>query len=214
MEEVDNCYRKLKISIDNRSSRSTRLQRWSEFIRCRDGFRCVDCHSTNALSAHHICRKVLFAGAELDTGNGITLCRECHRDVHAVFNRRPDLQLPVDYQEGEKLSLMQRLYSILLEDALERRAYEDRYYYLSDQMLNFFSKMQGYARSDFHCGRLEQAYLMLSEPEWNVRNAIASANGFSISKTPLLPGGSAMTTDLEENFVVFQRYRHRTEKIK
>src|SRR5690349_8596450 len=74
----------------------TCLRLWSEFIRLRDGNRCVACHETKNLSAHHICRKSFFREARFLTGNGITLCRTCHKEVHAGFNGKPDMSLPMD----------------------------------------------------------------------------------------------------------------------
>src|SRR3546814_3528272 len=66
---------KLQAALSGDLPRERRLRRWSEFIRERDGHRCVDCHSRRRLSAHHICRKSFLAEPQFETGNGITLCR-------------------------------------------------------------------------------------------------------------------------------------------
>jgi 5-methylcytosine-specific restriction endonuclease McrA len=100
---------KLQAALSRDLPRERRLRRWSEFIRERDGHRCVDCHSRRRLSAHHICRKSFLAEPQFETGNGITLCSTCHREAHRGFNARPDLSLPVDAQGGEKLAAMERL---------------------------------------------------------------------------------------------------------
>ena len=134
--------------------------------------------------------------AQFDTGNGITLCRECHREVHAGFNGRPDMSLPVDAQGGEKLALMERLYSILVDDAVERGLMREDFYFLSDEVLETFRSMQGYgANTHFPGSRLEQAYLILAEPEKQLRRAIAEANGFALGDIPLLPGGMMIVFD-------------------
>lgn len=95
---------KLRAALAEGLSREFCLRRWSDFIRERDGHRCVDCHSRRRLSAHHICRKTLLETAQFETGNGITLCNKCHRRVHEGFNGRPDLSLPVDAQKMERNS--------------------------------------------------------------------------------------------------------------
>lgn len=111
---------KAQCSLAEGLSREHCLRRWSEFIQERDGHRCVDCHSRRRLSAHHICRKSFIAGAQFETGNGITLCRTCHTEMQWGFNVCPDLSLPADAQGGEKLAWMERLYSILTNDTVER----------------------------------------------------------------------------------------------
>ncbi|MBI2240938.1 MAG: hypothetical protein HYU59_09075 [Magnetospirillum gryphiswaldense] len=134
--------------------------------------------------------------AQFDTGNGITLCRECHREVHAGFNGRPDMSLPVDAQGGEKLALMERLYSILVDDAVERGLMREDFYFLSDEALETFRGMQGYgANTHFPGSRLEQAYLILAEPEKQLRRAVAEANGFALGDIPLLPSGMMIVLD-------------------
>src|ERR1700676_259380 len=88
------------------ASDTRRLRCWSEFIRERDGNRCVNCHSRQRLAAHHICRKSFLKAARFETGNGITLCPDCHRQTHVGFNSRPGLSLPMDAQGGEKIEMM------------------------------------------------------------------------------------------------------------
>lgn len=181
---------KLTAALSGGLPRNRCLRRWSEFIRERDGHRCVDCHSWRGLSAHHICRKSLLEGAQFETGNGITLCTECHREVHKGFNARPDLSLPVDAQGGEKLPSMERLYSILTDDAVERGLMREEFYFLSDNTLSSFKKMQGYSPSTYFPGScVEQAYLILAETELGIRQAIARAEGVPMTDQPLLPGG-------------------------
>ena len=207
---------KLREALSAGRSRVSCLRRWSEFIRERDGYRCVNCHSREQLSAHHICRKSFFGTAQFDTGNGITLCRECHREVHAGFNGRPDMSLPVDAQDGEKLASMERLYSILLDDAVERGLMCEDFYFLSDEVLSSYKRMQGYGLSAYFLGsRLEQAYLILAEPELQMRQAIAEANGFKLDGSPRLPGGMMIVFDgndgQQSDAVIFQDYSPRSK---
>jgi hypothetical protein len=181
---------KLRAALTDGLSRERCLRRWSEFIRERDGHRCVDCHSRRRLSAHHICRKSFVTAAQFQTGNGITLCNACHREMHEGFNGRADLSLPVDAQNGEKLHRMERLYSILTDDAVERGLMQEEFYYLSDELLACFKRMQGYDSETYFPGaRIERAYLILAEGELNMRRALVEADGCPMTDKPLLPGG-------------------------
>ena len=193
LEEISAKLTKLQAALSDGLSRERCLRRWSEFIRERDGHRCVDCHSRRRLSAHHIARKSFLAEAQFQTGNGITLCSTCHRDMHRGFNARPNLTPPVDAQGGEKLASMERLYSILTDDAVERGLMRGEFYFLSNQLLASFKKMQGYGPTTFFPGsRIEQAYLILAEGELGARRAVARANGVPMTDEPLLPGGLYM----------------------
>jgi hypothetical protein len=207
---------KLQAVLASDLSRERCLRRWSEFIRERDGHRCVDCHSRRHLSAHHICRKSFIAQAQFETGNGITLCRTCHKDIHQSFNARPDLSMPVDAQGGEKLALMERLYSILTDDAVERGLMREEFYFLGDQLLASFKRMQGYDPSTFFPGsRVEQAYLILAEGELGMRRAIAAANDVPMTDQPILPGGFYLVVPAKEGQpqkgIVIQTYVPRSK---
>ncbi len=190
LEAITGKLAQLQAALAGGLSRERCLRRWSEFIRERDGHRCVDCHSRRRLSAHHICRKSFIDGAQFQTGNGITLCSTCHREMHRGFNARPDLSLPVDAQGGEKLASMERLYSILTDDAVERGLMRDDFYFLTDEFLTSFKRMQGYDATTYFPGsRIEQAYLILADGEAGARRALAAANGVPMTDQPLLPGG-------------------------
>ncbi|SIT57194.1 HNH nuclease [Mesorhizobium prunaredense] len=199
IEAISSKLAKLQAALSDGLSRERCLRRWSEFIRERDGHRCVDCHSRRRISAHHISRKSFLTEAQFQTGNGITLCSACHREMHRGFNARPDLSMPVDAQGGEKLPLMERLYSILTDDAVERNLMRDEFYFLSDELLTSFKRMQGYdPGTHFPGARIEQAYLILAEGELGTRRAIAEANGVPLTDRPLLPGGLYMVLSEED----------------
>ncbi len=170
-------------------NRTRCLRSWSEFIRERDGHRCVDCHTTRNLSAHHICRKAFLPEAEYETGNGITLCRECHKQVHRGFNGRPDLLEPMDAQGGEKLEVMERLYCILDQDAVERGLIDTNFYDMCDQVLAKFKLFQGFAPdTSFPGPPVRQAYLIWAQTSLRMRRALAEADGFPMTDQPILPG--------------------------
>lgn len=174
------------------------LRRWSEFIRERDGHRCVDCHTRRKLAAHHICRKSFLAEAAFLTGNGITLCRNCHREIHRGFNGRPNLLMPMDAQGGEKLADMERMYAVLSTDAKERGIQRDDFYFLSDNVLGIYKKLQRFEPAAIFPGsRVEQAYLIWAQSSLQRRNAIAEANGFPMTSEPILPGGAYIVFEAE-----------------
>jgi hypothetical protein len=175
-QALDAALAKLHDAVATRRSDGTCLRLWSEFVRLRDGWRCVDCHGTRNLAAHHICRKTFLPEARFQTGNGITLCRDCHKELHQGFNGRPDLQLPMDAQNGEKIETLPRFYCILFQDACERGVISDDYYYLSPTVLAKFKMFQGFEPSDEFTGyRIEQAYYIWNECPQNTLKAVLRA---------------------------------------
>jgi hypothetical protein len=167
----------LKAIERNRSLRRC-LRLWSEFIRVRDGRRCVVCHDTSGLSAHHLIRKGLIPEMQLEFGNGITLCRSCHREPHEAFNRRPDLTLPMDYEGGDNIDLAAALFNSLGEDAKERGLLCDEYYYVSDSALRTFKRLQCIDPDlEFPGYRVEQAYLIWRQTSRAVLHLLLEANG-------------------------------------
>ncbi|WP_461602316.1 HNH endonuclease [Aeromonas rivipollensis] len=154
---------------------------WSQFVRLRDGERCVVCHDDSSVAAHHIIRKSLLAEAHLQTGNGISLCRSCHKQPHEVFNRRPNLNLPMDAEGGEDIELLTEFFWRLLTDAKERNLLRDDFYFLSDHALGAFKITQGFApHTPFPGGRLEQAYLIWRQTPRGMLDAVLAANGFAL----------------------------------
>lgn len=127
--------------------------------------------------------------ARYETGNGITLCSRCHREAHAGFNGRPDLNQPMDAEGGEKIELMMDLYGTLMSDAAERGILRDDYYFLSDNVLGRFKMFQGYdPYTPFPGTRLEQAYSIWRQTPKGMRDAILQANGIEPFDGPLPPG--------------------------
>jgi hypothetical protein len=112
-KEIDSALKKLTSSIVAKRKQTTCLSYWSHFIRLRDGYRCVVCKSSTSLSAHHIVRKSFLPETTFQTGNGITLCRLCHKEVHKGFNGRVNLGLPMDAQDGEKINILTELFDVL-----------------------------------------------------------------------------------------------------
>lgn len=120
------------------------LRLWSRFIRRRDGGCCINCRSPKRVQAHHVVRKALYPWGAFETGNGISLCWDCHRKIHAQFNARPDFTLPIGAEEGDDQDEWAYLFGLLHEDACTRGLPEDEFYYIGDHMLMFFVRCQGY----------------------------------------------------------------------
>jgi hypothetical protein len=131
------------------------------------------------LSAHHIVRKSFLPQARLQRGNGITLCGDCHRAPHEVFNRRPDVRQPMDAEGGDDNDLITQYFGWLLADARERGLLREDYYFLHDRVLQTFKELQGLRPDLVLPGTsLEQAYLIWRQTPARMLGALMEANGF------------------------------------
>ena len=124
--------RKLALSTAVQKQRSAKwiLRQWSRYIKERDSYRCVCCESEEGIQAHHVVRKTLYPWGAVETGNGITLCRECHRRVHEKSNGRGDLSVPLG--EADDQDEWSFLFGLLLDDAKRRDIDQDEFYFLAD----------------------------------------------------------------------------------
>jgi hypothetical protein len=187
--QLDTALLRLHEARESEKSHRWCLSLWSKFVRLRDGGRCVNCSSPDGIAAHHIVRKCVLTEASLQVGNGITLCRICHKDPHEMFNRRPDFDLPMDAQGGEKIDLMTCYFYLLLADARERGLLCDRFYFLSDGVLQTFKGLEEYESVDFPGTRVERAYLIWRQGSRRLRDAILRANGLAFPKDFILTNG-------------------------
>jgi hypothetical protein len=179
-KNADEAFDRLTRAVNRGRSYSYCLSLWSEFVRTRDGHRCVLCHSKRRLVAHHIARKCFLPSAKFATGNGITLCRKCHAEPHAVFNGKPDMKEPMDVQGCENIDLMVSLYRALAEDARSRNQCRDNYYFLNDQILTTFKRFQDLPLSATISGTpVEQAYWIWRQTRAPLL-ALLEANGVTL----------------------------------
>lgn len=176
MEDLDSTYNRLIMSCNLDRIRATCLNNWSMFIRCRDNNSCVICDSGERVSAHHIVRKSLIPQAQFLPGNGISLCRNCHKEVHKGFNGKPNVSIPMDTQGGEKIEVLAYLFGVLRESSIDR---EPKYYDLSPDVLSMFKEFQGYdIREKFTGNDACKAYLIWQGAPRQVVNAVLHASGF------------------------------------
>ena len=59
---------------------------WSLKVKERDNFKCQLCGSSYNISSHHIIKRGHFI-TRWDILNGITLCVNCHLDVHSLNHK-------------------------------------------------------------------------------------------------------------------------------
>lgn len=134
--------RALELAIENNRSAKWVLRLWSRYIKARDAHRCVLCPLAVKIQAHHIVRRTLYPWGAFETGNGITLCGECHNRIHARSNLKADLSQPLG--EGDDQDDWAYLFRALCEDADLRGLDHNEFYYIPDHMVNFSVNVQGY----------------------------------------------------------------------
>jgi len=111
---------------------------------------------------------------------------------------------------------MERLYSILVDDGVDRGVMSEEFYFLSDTFLSALKRIQGIEpSSEFPGGRVEQAYLILAESECATRRAIAEMVGTHLINQPFLPGGVYIETSQKGtqhgHAILMQSYHPRTK---
>lgn len=62
--------------------RSSKYRAWKSSVLERDGYQCQRCGSERDLCVHHIKPFADYPELRYSVGNGITLCKECHRMEH------------------------------------------------------------------------------------------------------------------------------------
>ncbi|MBU0958537.1 MAG: hypothetical protein KKB31_01200 [Nanoarchaeota archaeon] len=74
--------------------RNSNIQKeWSDLVKQRDEYQCIKCNSGENPEAHHIngINENIYLAWDLDAG--ITLCKDCHKEVHKELGcRRIDLR--------------------------------------------------------------------------------------------------------------------------
>lgn len=179
LHQLRQARRKIDFAISHGRSERWILTLWSRFIRLRDARRCVMCGSTRGTQAHHIWRKVTYPKGRFELGNGITLCTECHAEPHAKFNGQPNLQQPFDAEGGDDQERMAGMWAALMDDADQRGLNHDEFYFIGDQMLQFFIGVQGYEHLYWAVQRREISRLQMAREIWRDMPEVFYENFFS-----------------------------------
>lgn len=176
-DHVDACHKRLIKAVRVGRRRTTCHRYWSKFVRVRDGNECIVCGGREGLAAHHVVRRSFLKEAQFLTGNGATLCGDCHREAHAGFNGSPDLSLPVDAEGGEKLEAVSELFRALAKSSRQLHPGRDEFYFLSQSVLQKFKFMQGFDPLDDIAGTpIEQAWYVWDCAPVNVVEALIRVN--------------------------------------
>lgn len=62
---------------------SAEYKNWRKLIFIRDNYTCQECEILGGkLNAHHIKTWAEFPELRFEVGNGVTLCEDCHKEVH------------------------------------------------------------------------------------------------------------------------------------
>lgn len=70
--------------------RENPLVKWAQRCKREFEYRCVMCHTSNNLEAHHIFFKSEYPHLKEDLDNSCCLCRECHDKMHTLFISNSD----------------------------------------------------------------------------------------------------------------------------
>lgn len=78
------------ITVENKKIRaSIEYRLWREAIFARDGFVCQKCKEKNIyLHPHHILNFADYPELRFAIDNGITFCRECHKQYHHIYGSK------------------------------------------------------------------------------------------------------------------------------
>jgi len=67
---------------------SLQVKKWRKDILERDNYRCRNCGSTEKLEVHHIIPIAELPGAAAMPMNGVTLCKQCHKETKSYLARK------------------------------------------------------------------------------------------------------------------------------
>ena len=74
-----------KIEVNKRDRKSPEYRKWRMSVFVRDNYTCQICGKVGGnLNAHHIKHFATNIDLRFDVNNGITLCYECHKELHSL----------------------------------------------------------------------------------------------------------------------------------
>lgn len=78
-------YSKIITSISSKQRECAMYDEWRLKVHKKHKFKCVKCGSNDNLKAHHIKPWAMFENDRFDVSNGITLCEDCHKELHCQY---------------------------------------------------------------------------------------------------------------------------------
>ena len=89
-EEIKAMFILIKKRLDKRNQsywnyeerRSNKYKKWKEQVLKRDNYKCQKCGTKQNLVVHHIKAFAIDKALRFDIDNGITLCKDCQKEVH------------------------------------------------------------------------------------------------------------------------------------
>jgi len=74
---------------DRLERRSHEIKVWRKKVYQRDNYTCKKCNKrAGVLNAHHICNFADYKDLRIDVSNGITFCKDCHKNFHKKYGLR------------------------------------------------------------------------------------------------------------------------------
>lgn len=67
---------------DKLDRRCKQYREWRKEVLKRDEYKCTKCNNKKRLEAHHIKKFSKYKELRFELDNGITLCKECHKEIH------------------------------------------------------------------------------------------------------------------------------------
>lgn len=82
--------------VNDSIRKSWKYKEWRNAVYQRDGFKCRKCGDNGILNAHHILNFSTYEDLRFDIDNGITLCKDCHREFHKMYGLRNNTRKQLD----------------------------------------------------------------------------------------------------------------------
>jgi hypothetical protein len=214
LEKLDFMLERLNSCLTKSINIHSKVKIWGNFIKFRDGYQCLKCFSKDRLEAHHIFRRCFQPQAELYAGNGITLCKTCHKQIHAKFNRRPRTDSIMNDQGGDDPDYITENFFYLIREAKKKNIFLNRYYFIGDDLMKRSQYFQGInIDSESKEPLIAQAFWLWRQCPPKMYKAVMAANGCSLE--PPFDEGLTITlkddgiyltiVDIGENFEIENR---------
>lgn len=84
----------------SRSRSNGKYALWKKLVNERDGYKCMECKSTEKLHTHHIIPWKVDESKRFDVDNGITLCCSCHAKKDK--EQKKNCGIKTRFQKGHK----------------------------------------------------------------------------------------------------------------